>query len=327
MEELAWPWLLTLVFWAGIIVIVIALAISGFRPRPSTRSVPVANLGVVTIHPRFRRRLRQYRVLIIVGLVLCLAAVVAGAFVAARTVATTSITPETKNRDIVLCLDVSGSMAGLDSAILETFETLAADFTGERVGLVIFDGSPLQVFPLTTDYDTVSDQLERVSRGVGGGSFDHGTSVGGGISIIGDGVAGCLLQFDRLDEPRSRTVILGTDYRSADDPMISTTETTALAVARNITIHGLNPAHRASRRESASFEADVRATGGLYFTTGNESASAQAIEDIVAGVVADEATAVKEAPIRITTDVPDRSIWIFVAVTFAALGVMWRVRL
>jgi Ca-activated chloride channel family protein len=328
MDELAWPWLPPLVVAAALgIAVVVFVAAALLAARRRRGGIPIANMAVLTGTARFRRRLRVYRALIVVGLAVTAAAVVVGAFTAARTVNSTTITPETKNRDIVLCLDVSGSMSNLDAAVLDSFENLAADFTGERVSLVLFDGSPLQIFPLTTDYEHIVAQLQTVNESLDNGRYSEGTNVGGGISLVGDGIAGCLLQFDQLDQPRSRTLILATDYRSAGESLIATDETTTLAIDRGVKIYGLNPSHKAGREASVQFERDVAATGGLYFGAATDAASDAAVGAIVAGVTSDAATAVKEAPIRITADSPDASIWLFSALVLAVLFVLWWVRL
>jgi uncharacterized protein with von Willebrand factor type A (vWA) domain len=79
-------------------------------------------------------------------------AVVLGAVVAARPIAQKTIQPVSTNRDIMLCLDVSGSMTDVDKEIVSIFDKLADGFKGERVGLTIFNSSAVQVFPLTDDY-------------------------------------------------------------------------------------------------------------------------------------------------------------------------------
>ena len=45
-----------------------------------------------------------------------------------------TIRPEQHNRDIMLCLDASGSMSSADAAVVDVFSELAAEFDGERIG-------------------------------------------------------------------------------------------------------------------------------------------------------------------------------------------------
>ena len=55
----------------------------------------------------------------------------------------------------MLCLDVSGSMIAYDAAVLEVFEQLTEEFTGERISMVVFNASAVTYFPLTNDYDYI----------------------------------------------------------------------------------------------------------------------------------------------------------------------------
>ena len=67
------------------------------------------------------------------------------------------------SRDIVLCLDVSGSALPYDREVIDTYRTLVDNFKGERIGLSIFNSTSRTVFPLTDDYELVSEQLDKTS--------------------------------------------------------------------------------------------------------------------------------------------------------------------
>jgi hypothetical protein len=288
----------------------------------------IANFRVLTAGGLFARRLRRYRLLLAVALLLVSGAVGAAGVLLSRPAEITRSVAETRSRDIVLCLDVSGSMTAFDAQTLDTFGTLVDSLAGERIALVLFDGSPLQVFPLTTDYGFVHTQLRTVAGQLRAGVTPVGTTTGGGLSLVGDGIAGCLLQFGSATsgppEPaRSRTVILATDYRTVGTPLVDTASATALAVDRGIVIDGLAPAHRPGAPASVAFEADVVATGGGYFAVAGDPSSA--VSAIVAGVTADPATAVTAAPVLLRTETPDLAIWLLgglVLVVFGFLAVL-----
>ena len=124
---------------------------------------PVAHSHRLTELPEYQAALRRHRrwltVAAVAGGVLMAAAVVS----AARPAERSTVSPEQRNRDIILCLDASGSMSSADAAVVEVFARLAQGFDGERLGLTVFDSSAVQVFPLTDDYDFVQEQL-RVPR-------------------------------------------------------------------------------------------------------------------------------------------------------------------
>jgi Ca-activated chloride channel family protein len=91
--------------------------------------------------------------------------------------------------DIVLGLDVSGSMQALDFQVdqrrvnrIEVVKGVVAKFIEERpddrIGLVAFAGSPYLVSPLTLDHGWLQQNLERVSVG----ATDDGTAIGSAIA-------------------------------------------------------------------------------------------------------------------------------------------------
>jgi len=91
--------------------------------------------------------------------------------------------------DIVLLLDVSGSMQALDFTLegrrlnrIAIVKTVVSKFIDERpndrIGLIAFAASPYLVSPLTLDHDWLQQNLERVNVGVG----DDGTAIGSAIA-------------------------------------------------------------------------------------------------------------------------------------------------
>jgi Ca-activated chloride channel family protein len=112
--------------------------------------------------------------------------------------------------DIVLGLDVSGSMQALDFQIehqrvnrIEVVKTVVSKFIDERpddrIGIIAFAGAAYLVSPITLDHDWLQQNLERVS--VGG--VDDGTAIG---SAIAAGVNRL-----RLTQAKSKVIILLTD--------------------------------------------------------------------------------------------------------------------
>ena len=91
--------------------------------------------------------------------------------------------------DIVLGLDVSGSMQALDFLVnkqrvnrIEVVKSVVAKFIEERpddrIGLIAFAGSPYLVSPITLDHDWLHQNLERVNVG----AADDGTAIGSAIA-------------------------------------------------------------------------------------------------------------------------------------------------
>ena len=107
--------------------------------------------------------------------------------------------------DIVLCLDVSGSMLARDftpdrmRASIDVARQFVQQRKGDRIGLVIFSGQSLSICPLTTDHNVVLDQLGGIEYGL----LADGTAIGSGLASAVDRLRG--------GNARSKVVILLTD--------------------------------------------------------------------------------------------------------------------
>jgi Ca-activated chloride channel homolog len=113
--------------------------------------------------------------------------------------------------DIVLGLDVSGSMQALDFQVdgrrvnrIQVVKAVVSKFIEERpndrIGLIAFAAAPYLVSPLTLDHDWLQQNLERVSTAVGG---DDGTAIGSALAASVNRL--------RTTTAKSKVVILLTD--------------------------------------------------------------------------------------------------------------------
>ena len=112
----------------------IALAVRR-RHRRLGASTGIANVDRVADSKVFRRVRRRY--LVLVGAELTALGIVAFAAtgLAMRPVREHPEHSQSRNRDVMLCLDVSGSMSKLDADILQRFAAIANGLQGERIGL------------------------------------------------------------------------------------------------------------------------------------------------------------------------------------------------
>lgn len=328
-----WTWLPGVLSGAGAVLVIVGCAAVVLLARRRKRALPavlVANTDAIFATRAFRNAARSYRTLLVLGLVVALGGIGFTSILSARVITTERVTPETRSRDIVLCLDVSGSMKSFNRDLLSRFDDLAQRFRGERVSLVLFDSSPLQVFPLTSDYGYAHEQFSAVRaslQGQGEYAYRDGTKVGDGSSLVSDGLAGCVLQFDRVGEVRSRTVVFATDYKSVGESLVTIDDALALAKERKVVVHGFNPSRSTRNDEAIAFEQDIVSTGGMYFATRSDTDALGGIEKIVAAVTSDPATVVLGSPVLTTREKPE--IWIWTVAGFVGLlyFLMWRLRL
>jgi Ca-activated chloride channel family protein len=112
--------------------------------------------------------------------------------------------------DIVLGLDISGSMQALDFTVdnyrvnrIAVVKSVVSKFIDERpddrIGLIAFAAAPYIVSPLTLDHDWLQQNLERVNVGIG----DDGTAIGSAIAAA--------VNHLRTTTAKSKVVILLTD--------------------------------------------------------------------------------------------------------------------
>lgn len=228
--------------------------------------------------PAFRHVLFLLRLLALVFLTVALAR--------PRTTDVSSRTSSTQGIDIVLAIDVSGSMLARDLKPnrLEALKTIAGEFIKERVtdriGLVIYAGESFTKTPVTSDKALVLNSLEDIDFNTG---LEDGTAIGSGLAT----------SVNRLKDSKaeSKVIILLTDgVNNAGfiDPKIAS----ELAVAYNIKVYtiavgttgmALSPISILPNGQyqygMAKVEIDekllqeiARATGGKYFrATDNET--------------------------------------------------------
>ena len=107
--------------------------------------------------------------------------------------------------DIVLAMDVSGSMLARDlkpdrlTAAKEVASAFVEGRPGDRMGLVIFSGETFTQVPLTTDHGVMLNMLAEMKNGL----IDDGTAIGDGLATA----IGRLKDSDAI----SKVIILLTD--------------------------------------------------------------------------------------------------------------------
>lgn len=205
----------------------------------------------------------------------------------------TKVASYSEGIDIVLALDISGSMKALDfqpGNRLEAAKDVAREFIagrqGDRIGLVVFASNSYTQCPLTTDYQVLTDLLDEIQIG----DIKDGTAVG---MAIGNAL-------NRLKEipGESRVIILLTDGMNNTgvlDPL------TAAGLARDLGVRiytigagtkGKAPypvVHPIFGRQTQYVEVDLDEetlqeiadlTGGLYFRAQDRESLARIYERI-----------------------------------------------
>ena len=117
----------------------------------------------------------------------------------------TSENIDSEGIDIVLSIDISGSMLAedLQPNRLEAAKKVAADFVekriSDRIGLVIFSGESFTQCPITTDHAVLTNQIMQIKSGM----LQDGTAIGMGLATSVDRL--------RSSKAKSKVIILLTD--------------------------------------------------------------------------------------------------------------------
>ncbi len=110
---------------------------------------------------------------------------------------TKKINITTKGINIVLALDLSGSMAALDFKLkgkvvtrLDAVKSVVRKFimkrNGDRIGMVVFGSNAFTQVPLTRDYDAILFILDRLKIGAAGPNTAIGDAIGISIKRLAD---------------------------------------------------------------------------------------------------------------------------------------------
>jgi Ca-activated chloride channel family protein len=140
--------------------------------------------------------------------------------------------------DIILCMDVSGSMLSSDfyPNRLEVAKEMATRFIEERpvdqIGLVIFSGESYTQFPLSTDHQSLLQQI----KGLKSGMLEDGT-------LIGEGLATSVQRLSS-GKSKSKVVILLTDGKeeAPDTRLIDPYTALEIAKAKGVKVYSIGMA-------------------------------------------------------------------------------------
>jgi len=192
----------------------------------------------------------------------------------------------TEGIDIVLVLDISGSMLAEDFtpnrlvAAKQVAEEFVGGRTNDRIGLVIFSAESFTQCPLTTDYPVLKNLLREVKNGMIADGTAIGLALANGVNRLKDSKA------------KSKVIILLTDgvnNRGEIDPITAAKITTTFGIRAytvGVGAQGMAPYPVQTpfgiRRQMMQVDLDEKTltavaemTGGKYFrATDNEKLKA-----------------------------------------------------
>ena len=208
---------------AIIICLVLGIAIFFIRlkkKRKYTSGKKVANTQFIKETEYYKTKVRKYNILSNLIKVFCVICIVITSILIARPVTIQTQKEEKYNRDILLGLDISTTQSEVNLELIKKFKNIMPDIEGDRIGIIIYNTSPVVYCPLTDDYDYINDKFEEIEEqlkiaiqydGVPPDTYEKdgqtlpmiwsgGVSLHAiykGSSLIGDGLARNIIFFSR----------------------------------------------------------------------------------------------------------------------------------
>ena len=165
-----------------------------------------------------------------------------------------------KGRDIILNIDLSGSM----DRKLEGVKVAALEFVkqrkNDRIGLVVFGSKAYLYSPLTFDKNIIEGYLRTVQ-----------TRMAGKFTAIGDSIIAAVEHFQNSQQQgKPRALILLTDGENTAGK-VDVEEATKVAQQQNVKIYTIG----LGRKGESDLKDIANQTGGLYFRAENTNALKQ----------------------------------------------------
>lgn len=198
-------------------------------------------------------------------------------------------------RDLMLAIDISGSMEATDLTLdgapatrLDVLKQVVGDFiarrTGDRIGLVLFGERAYLQAPLSFDRTTINQLLQEAEIGLAGAQR----------TAIGDGM-GMALKHLHDSPAKRRAMILVTDGAN-NSGALTPVQATALATQENVTVYTIGvgademlvndwPFGRRRVNPSADLDEDslkhiASETGGDYFRARDQQSLQQIYQQL-----------------------------------------------
>lgn len=284
----------------GLVGIITAIIIAIVRAKKTKKKQtkkpfkPYANTADIRNLPEYKSAKKKYHLAIASVIATLLISVISVTIISARPVSVSVAKPNYENRDIMFCLDVSGSMNEYVQDMLRYFgDSIVPKLQGQRLGITVFDGTYLLLAPMSDDYDMFTNLLNDIAENY----LTYSSilfNIAGSTSEIGLGLMGCVNNFDKLEEERARDIILVTDNSAPDPPKVELSAAGNYAKSHDVVIYGISTDDARSQEEidegkrenntNKEFREITVNTGGAYFAMAKwsqEDINAQKIADSI----------------------------------------------
>lgn len=308
------------------VVLVLLFVVFTIKKDKPLKGIKIANTELYKDDSYIKRTYVYYYLLRIV-LILSLAGCILSAFfLLARPYYTKKVNLNKSNRDIIICLDISSSVDDLNMKLCKELQDTVRSLSGERIGVVMFNTSPVLLSPLSDDYEYTIKQLENIETAIkvvnktkvytsDDWSYWQNFLYGGtlvnnyerGSSLIGDGLLGGLFNFPKDSEDRTKIIIFATDNEKNGEGYASLMEAAECCKMKDVTVYGIGTKLMFNKNLQEMKEA-VELTGGKFYL--EESAST--FHNIVEEIESKSASLIDGKIVYREVETPDKFFRLFV---------------
>lgn len=316
------------VLYIGIPLLIVVCLFSFKKKDTYKDGKRVANTSFIEETKEYKKVYREYKILSSVTMCVLIASIVSGLVLTARPAKVDTVSPEIRNRDIFLCMDISDSVDDLNLNMCDELKKVVKELDGERFGITIFNGQSVLLVPLTTDYEYVLDTLYSLETAfkdsIERNSLDfdffaddidwssyyykyEGTLAEEGSSFIGDGLASCLYSFPDLEtnKERSRMIIFTTDNELNGEPYVTLEEAAGLCKKNDVKVFAIAPEEVT---DESIFKRAIESTGGGYY----KSTASKAYEQLIEDIKKTDTSVMEQTEIRITDQPELWFVWLLI---------------
>ena len=292
-----------------VILAIAILAINFKRKGKFTTGKKVANTKYIKESEYYKAKIRKHRIYSILIGVMSVICISLTSILVARPITKQSKSDTKYNRDIIIGLDVSLSENEVNLELVKKFRKIIPNIKGDRIGIVLFNTSPVVYCPLTEDYDYIDECLKTIEEqiqividnngtipysydedGAETRSFWYGGTIANnrekGSSLVGDGLAGTVSSFPDLKENKERTriVIFATDNDVSGTETISLEDACAYCKQYKINLYAYCPSTDmniyATKENIASYKEAVESAGGKFYVGDLDRMSSSIVNEI-----------------------------------------------
>ena len=328
--ELRYPYL----FFVGIVVVILIIVLVRFKKKSYKEGSKIANTHFIKNTIYYQKRLKQYKILLLMAKGLCLFSIFISFWLLSRPYTTDKVEKYEYSRDIILCMDISGSVDNLNYELVDNLKDTVRSLKGERFGISIFNTTSVTLVPLTDDYEYVISVLDQIKKSINSHySYDFskdylynsdyiisGTIEGWqtrGSSLIGDGLATCVFNFSKLDEKRTKIIIFSTDNELEGEPLLTLDEAADISKRKGVVVYGIGTVD-IDENKKEEFKNAVLKTGGSFYLS-----SAQSVKKIVENIESSSKSLMKGESKKFKIDDP-LVPFIFLSISVLALIIINR---